>query len=154
MSVYQVEENVVTQVWRDVDDLAAFAKKYPTFDLDYMKEGEAVAGQILKGEVLENPDKSVDNKREEALMPAIEFAIIAAGKGWITDDEALAWGSKTSIPALAETIISYMPEEEQLRMRLLVLSQDFIGRNNLLMPQLMKARNVTEAEMDAVFGIA
>ena len=103
-----------------------------------------------------DPANVLKEKRANAFMSRAEFAIVSAMQGWITEAEALSWAGGASIPAFVEDLIDrYVPAEERLAAKVLAVTASSVRRDADLVALLMlnKKEKVTDAEMDAVFGI-
>ncbi len=87
------------------------------------------------------------------------FADRVADAGHITDGEAEAWAGGTAIPewvsdAIDGAIATGAIEAGARRsVRIAVLAQERIRRTDRLIPVLAEAAGLTEAQVDALFGI-
>lgn len=105
------------------------------------------------------PADILAERRAAASMSRRDFAITAQAQGWITAQEAEEWVSGAAVPALVTNVITAqlaagaIPAEDEVPLRIDVRSQPQINRTDRLIPMLMAAQSVTDAQMDAVFGI-
>jgi len=94
--------------------------------------------------------------RAAASMPRLDFAKLALREGWITAAEAKAWVPGNALPQIVTDIIAQHIEgaDKQDIAEINALGQLVVNRNDLLLRLLMMSKKVTEAQMDAHFGIA
>lgn len=98
--------------------------------------------------------RPIEELRGEAEMPRTDFALLAAAQGWVTEAEALAWLGGTAIPGWVEQIIDgNIPAENRLLVKAQTLADLTVKRTGQLMPMLQAAKGVSDAELDALFGI-
>jgi len=89
-------------------------------------------------------------------MSRLDFAKLALREGWITAAEAKAWVPGNALPQSVTDIIAQHIEgaDKQDIAEINALGQMVVNRNDLLLRLLMAVKNVTDAQMDAHFGIA
>ena len=94
--------------------------------------------------------------RAAASMSRLDFAKLALREGWITAAEAKAWVSGNALPQIVTDIIAQHIEgaDKQDIAEINALGQLVVNRNDLLLRLLMMSKKVTDAQMDAHFGIA
>ena len=94
--------------------------------------------------------------RAAASMPRLDFAKLALREGWISAAEAKAWVPGNALPQIVTDIIAQHIEgaDKQDIAEINALGQMVVNRNDLLLRLLMAAKKVTDAQMDAHFGIA
>jgi hypothetical protein len=99
--------------------------------------------------------RPIEELRAEAAMPRTDFALLAAAQGWVAEAEALAWVGGTAIPGWVEQIIdTNIPAADRLLVKAQTLTDPTVRRMGALMPMLQAAKGVSDAELDALFGIA
>jgi hypothetical protein len=100
-------------------------------------------------------DMPVEDRRSQAFMSRRSFALVALGEGWVTEAEAIAWAAGQAIPAWVEQIIdANIPEASRALVKIQTLTDVDVKRTGQLMPMLQAAKGVSDAELDALFGIA
>ena len=94
--------------------------------------------------------------RAAASMSRLDFAKLALREGWITAAEAKAWVPGNALPQIVTDIIAQHIEgaDKQDIAEINALGQTVVNRNDLLLRLLMMSKKVTDAQMDAHFGIA
>ena len=94
--------------------------------------------------------------RAAASMSRLDFAKLALREGWITSAEAKAWVPGNALPQIVTDIIAQHIEgaDKQDIAEINALGQLVVNRNDLLLRLLMMSKKVTDAQMDAHFGIA
>jgi len=94
--------------------------------------------------------------RAAASMSRLDFAKLALREGWITSAEAKAWVPGNALPQIVTDIIAQHIEgaDKQDIAEINALGQTVVNRNDLLLRLLMMSKKVTDAQMDAHFGIA
>ena len=94
--------------------------------------------------------------RAGASMSRLDFAKLALREGWITAAEAKAWVPGNALPQIVTDIIAQHIEgaDKQDIAEINALGQLVVNRNDLLLRLLMMSKKVTDAQMDAHFGIA
>jgi len=94
--------------------------------------------------------------RAAASMSRLDFAKLALREGWITAAEAKAWVPGNALPKIVTDIIAQHIEgaDRQVVAEINALGQMVVNRNDLLLRLLMMSKKVTDAQMDAHFGIA
>ena len=95
-------------------------------------------------------------RRTSASMSRLDFAKLALREGWITSAEAKAWVPGNALPQIVTDIIAQHIEgaDKQDIAEINALGQTVVNRNDLLLRLLMMSKKVTDAQMDAHFGIA
>ena len=95
-------------------------------------------------------------RRTSASMSRLDFAKLALREGWITAAEAKAWVPGNALPQIVTDIIAQHIEgaDRQVVAEINALGQLVVNRNDLLLRLLMMSKKVTDAQMDAHFGIA
>ena len=95
-------------------------------------------------------------RRTSASMSRLNFAKLALREGWITAAEAKAWVPGNALPQIVTDIIAQHIEgaDKQDIAEINALGQLVVNRNDLLLRLLMMSKKVTDAQMDAHFGIA
>ena len=95
-------------------------------------------------------------RRTSASMSRLNFAKLALREGWITAAEAKAWVPGNALPQIVTDIIAQHIEgaDKQDIAEINALGQTVVNRNDLLLRLLMMSKKVTDAQMDAHFGIA
>jgi len=103
-----------------------------------------------------DPAIALAQARAAASMPRLDFAKIALREGWITAAEAKAWVPGNALPQIVTDIIAQQIEgaDRQVIAEINALGQMVVNRNDLLLRLLMLSKKVTDAQMDAHFGIA
>ena len=103
-----------------------------------------------------DPAIALAQARAAASMPRLDFAKIALREGWITAAEAKAWVPGNALPQIVTDIIAQQIEgaDRQVIAEINALGQMVVNRNDLLLRLLMVSKKVTDAQMDAHFGIA
>jgi len=96
---------------------------------------------------------AIAQSRADASMSRRDFAVLSAKQGWITEAEAMEWAGGNGIPAIAASAIGTLPEDDQFEMRMSVLTRTKVWRTDTLVRMLMAVKKVTDAQMDAHFGI-
>jgi len=93
--------------------------------------------------------------RAAASMPRLDFAKLALREGWITAAEAKAWVPGNALPKIVTDIIARHIEgaDKQDIAEINALGQLVVNRNDLLLRLLMMSKKVTDAQMDAHFGV-
>ena len=93
--------------------------------------------------------------RAAASMSRLDFAKLALREGWITAAEAKAWVPGNALPQIVTDIIAQHIEgaDRQVVAEINALGQLVVNRNDLLLRLLMMSKKVTDAQMDAHFGI-
>ena len=93
--------------------------------------------------------------RAAASMSRLDFAKLALREGWITSAEAKAWVPGNALPQIVTDIIAQHIEgaDKQDIAEINALGQLVVNRNDLLLRLLMMSKKVTDAQMDAHFGI-
>ena len=93
--------------------------------------------------------------RAAASMSRLDFAKLALREGWITAAEAKAWVPGNALPQIVTDIIAQHIEgaDKQDIAEINALGQLVVNRNDLLLRLLMMSKKVTDAQMDAHFGI-
>lgn len=100
-------------------------------------------------------DMPTEARREQAFMPRRDFALASMEEGWVTEAEAIAWAAGQAIPAWVEQIIdANIPEASRALVKIQTLTDADVRRTGQLMPMLQAAKGVSDAELDALFGIA
>ena len=100
------------------------------------------------------PEVTTDDLRQIAVMSREDFAVASAQAGWISEAEAEEWAAGAAIPSfVADVINSVVPQEERLSTRIRIRTQPDIARNGSLIPALKAELNITDAELDALFGL-
>ena len=94
--------------------------------------------------------------RAAASMSRLDFAKLALREGWITAAEAKAWVPGNALPKIVTDIIAQHIEgaDKQDIAEINALGQTVVNRNDLLLRLLMMSKKVTDAQMDAHFGVA
>ena len=94
--------------------------------------------------------------RAAASMSRLDFAKLALREGWITAAEAKAWVPGNALPQIVTDIIAQHIEgaDKQDIAEINALGQTVVNRNDLLLRLLMMSKKVTDAQMDAHFGVA
>tara|TARA_R110000737_G_scaffold131873_2_gene163607 strand:+ start:228 stop:722 length:495 start_codon:yes stop_codon:yes gene_type:complete len=90
--------------------------------------------------------------RHHASLSRLDFAVIAAQSGWVSDAEAEDWASGAANPAIVLEVISSLPQTDQLRARIAAKAQTVVHRNDRLVLALGLVKGVTPAQFDTVFG--
>jgi len=96
--------------------------------------------------------------RENASLPRTRFALAAAKAEHITEAEAEDWAAGVAIPAWVSEAIEWavaeglIPEDERLSVRIAVRTQQYIGRNDRLIPILAQSADLTDEQVDGLFG--
>ena len=93
--------------------------------------------------------------RAAASMSRLDFAKLALREGWITAAEAKAWVPGNALPQIVTDIIAQHIEgaDRQVVAEINALGQLVVNRNDLLLRLLMMSKKVTDAQMDAHFGV-
>jgi len=93
--------------------------------------------------------------RAGASMSRLDFAKLALREGWITAAEAKAWVPGNALPQIVTDIIAQHIEgaDRQVVAEINALGQLVVNRNDLLLRLLMMSKKVTDAQMDAHFGV-
>ena len=93
--------------------------------------------------------------RAAASMSRLDFAKLALREGWITAAEAKAWVPGNALPQIVTDIIAQHIEgaDKQEIAEINALGQMVVNRNDLLLRLLMMSKKVTDAQMDAHFGV-
>lgn len=97
--------------------------------------------------------------RENAALSRAQFADRAAEAGHITDEEAEAWAGGNAIPQwVADTIdgaiaAGAIAASERRSVRIALLTQPRIRLADRLIPLLADAAGLSEAQLDALFGV-
>jgi len=93
--------------------------------------------------------------RAAASMSRLDFAKLALREGWITSAEAKAWVPGNALPQIVTDIIAQHIEgaDRQVVAEINALGQTVVNRNDLLLRLLMMSKKVTDAQMDAHFGV-
>jgi len=93
--------------------------------------------------------------RAAASMSRLDFAKLALREGWITSAEAKAWVPGNALPQIVTDIIAQHIEgaDKQDIAEINALGQLVVNRNDLLLRLLMMSKKVTDAQMDAHFGV-
>ena len=102
------------------------------------------------------PQPTLEEARAAASMSRLDFAKLALREGWITAAEAKAWVAGNALPKIVTDIIAQHIEgaDRQVVAEINALGQTVVNRNDLLLRLLMMSKKVTDAQMDAHFGIA
>ena len=95
--------------------------------------------------------QTIEQERATMQMSRQNFAVVAAGEGWLSDLEAEDWAAGVSIPSIASNAINSLPIEERLALRIQVRTQAIIRRNDMLIGVLMAQEEVPHADMDRLF---
>jgi len=103
-----------------------------------------------------DPSIALAQARAAASMSRLNFAKLALREGWITAAEAKAWVPGNALPKIVTDIIAQHIEgaDKQDIAEINALGQMVVNRNDLLLRLLMMSKKVTDAQMDAHFGIA
>jgi len=101
-------------------------------------------------------EEALAQARAAASMSRLDFAKLALREGWITSAEAKAWVPGNALPQIVTDIIAQHIEgaDKQDIAEINALGQLVVNRNDLLLRLLMMSKKVTDAQMDAHFGIA
>jgi hypothetical protein len=90
--------------------------------------------------------------RASAYLYRDEFAVVAAGNGWVTDDEAEAWAGGNANPPSFLAIIGGLPEGERLAARVTSLTRATVRRDSPLIVALAVSHGVDDEGLDMAFG--
>jgi len=103
----------------------------------------------------EDVAEQLTQARATASMSRLDFAKIAMTAGWITAAEAKAWVPGNALPKIVTDIIAenIIGADKQVIAEINALGQMVVNRNDLLLVLLMEVMKVTDAQMDAHFGI-
>lgn len=97
------------------------------------------------------PEQTLEQERAAMQMSRGQFAVVAAGEGWVSDLEAEDWAAGVSIPSIASKAINSRPIEERLALRIQVRTQLVVHRNDLLIGVLLAQEEVSRTDMDKLF---
>jgi len=102
-----------------------------------------------------DPTIALAQARAAASMSRLDFAKLALREGWITAAEAKAWVPGNALPKIVTDIIAQHIEgaDKQDIAEINALGQLVVNRNDLLLRLLMMSKKVTDAQMDAYFGV-
>ena len=121
-----------------------------------------------------DPAIALTQARAAASMSRLDFAKLALREGWITAAEAKAWVPGNALPQIVTDIIAQHIEgadkqdiaeinalgqtvvnrnDLQAQQKVIALGQTVVNRNDLLLRLLMMSKKVTDAQMDAHFGV-
>lgn len=92
--------------------------------------------------------------REGASLSKTDFAIALMGAGLITSAEANAWLSSGTLPSAASTALASIPTAQRTEAELRFRGANEIDRTNPLISILAAGASLTDAQVDALFGIA
>ena len=87
-------------------------------------------------------------------VPSITFVQAISGmvmKGWLTQEEGLAWSKDGTLPSEVEAMISDLPPAEQVFAKISATRSQSMARNEPLMLKMAETRGVTADEMDEFF---
>jgi hypothetical protein len=99
-------------------------------------------------------DRPVEDCRQIASLSRKDFALVSLAQGWITEQEAVSWAAGQSIPSWVEDIIDQnIPSADRAEIKIQTLTDPVVKRTGTLMPMLQAVKSVSDAELDAVFGI-
>ena len=101
------------------------------------------------------PQPTLEEGRGAASMSRLDCAKLALREGWITAAEAKAWVPGNALPQIVTDIIAQHIEgaDKQDIAEINALGQMVVNRNDLLLRLLMMSKKVTDAQMDAHFGV-
>ena len=113
-------------------------------------EAEVVEAQRLMRVAISNEARATSS------MTRLDFAKLALREGWITAAEAKAWVPGNALPQIVTDIIAQHIDgaDKQDIAEINALGQLVVNRNDLLLRLLMAVKKLTDAQMDAHFGIA
>lgn len=98
-------------------------------------------------------DVPLADQRARAELPRFDFAMATAAAGIVTYEAAAQWAAGNQVPPAVQAVIDAMPAEEQGPAVVDVLARPVIRRSGSMMPALATAYGLTEADLDALFGI-
>ena len=93
--------------------------------------------------------------RQAAVLSRLDFALALTAGGVITKAEASAWLASGALPTIAQAAIASIEnagERDEAELRLIAATE--IQRLNPLISLLQTEAGLTEAQVDALFGIA
>lgn len=99
-------------------------------------------------------DAALTNARNKAELSRFDFAMAAAGAGFVTYAEAAQWAAGNTVPQAVQDIIDTLPAEQQGPVMVDVLARPTIRRMASLMPALAASFNTDDAGIDDLFGIS
>jgi hypothetical protein len=113
-------------------------------------------GTDFQAHVAPDPEEALAQARAAASMSRLDFAKLALREDWITAAEAKAWVPGNALPQIVTDIIAQHIEgaDKQDIAEINALGQTVVNRNDLLLRLLMMSKKVTDAQMDAHFGVA
>jgi hypothetical protein len=91
--------------------------------------------------------------REAAYLSREDFCVAVAKAGWVTEAEAEDWAAGVAAPNIIKLIIGSLPAGKRFAARVIVRSQGRVKRNDRMVLALQNALTLTNADVDAVFGI-
>lgn len=91
--------------------------------------------------------------RAKAELPRFDFAMATAAAGIVTYEVAAQWAAGNQVPTAVQAVIDAMPAEQQGAAVVDVLARPVIRRSGSMMPALAAAYGLSEADLDALFGI-
>lgn len=104
-------------------------------------------------------ERALEQARRQTSLPRADFALAAHQAGDITEAEAEEWAAGTALPTWVSDAIDAaiasgdMPGSEKLPMRIAARTNASIPRVAPLIGLLAKAKGLTDADVDALFGI-
>jgi hypothetical protein len=114
-----------------------------------------VLGWTVRDKTAEELAAELTAKREAASLSREGFAIAAHGQALLSEAEAEDWAGGVSIPAaIVAAINSGLPEGERLKARIHAKTTLEIRRSAPLISLLQAALNLTDDQVDGLFGIA
>jgi hypothetical protein len=159
MKKADIQNGVIANVIEvDPDNVPGWAEDWPTVT----NEGP---GWLYEGSAFKAPPPvpryaDIESARAATTMTRAAFAIGAAAKGWITEQEAEEWDAGAAVPQFATDVVDgaiaagLIPATERLSLRMAIRKQENIGRTDRLIPMLMAAMGVSPEEMDVFFGVS
>ena len=98
-------------------------------------------------------EEILQEKRSKKALTRTQFFVAAFRAGFITATEAEEAGAGNTLPAAFITAIEDLPEDDQAEARITLRTAQTFDRLHPLMEPVRVALGLTEAQVDAMFGI-
>jgi hypothetical protein len=151
MSVFKVENGKVVQVWRDVLTAQDHKNKYGPHE--NLFEGDASPGMLWDGSSLSTQQNAVslEAKRASAFMSRSRFIIAALDAGILSEVDAEQ--AVNGWPFGWDAFFDGQPARDRIAAKAEWASITTVRRDAPLIAQLAAFKGLTDAQIDALFGI-
>lgn len=99
--------------------------------------------------------QSLDARRAQASLSRLDFALAAWGAGLITEAERDEWLAGGKLPGIVVAALDQIDDDKQRSIaRARVVATQEVERNTPLIRLMQAALDLTDAQIDTMFGIA